>query len=195
MKFKRTFGLILFLILACGYLVTASDTGKRSRANQVEAPEPQSPKSHLRMLQKASIPTAEQVAMLDAGKGPSLNYSIEPTPIRGKVKPRTADQEKLFQQATAIMLRFRPVPDNRAVYFDRLFAERRISLERTGWSAFVDDVTVTSAGWRIKLKVWPKIPGVVLGNAFFEEYVWNHDDLVFVKGYQDPSFRGLSIHW
>ncbi|WP_244884920.1 hypothetical protein [Singulisphaera acidiphila] len=142
------------------------------------------------------IPTPEQVAQFQGtNNDPARLYTIEPAPIRAEVKARSPEENKLFEQATAIMLRERPVPPDRVQFF-KWVDEGDFRFKIKGWDAFVYTVTPIPGGWGIRLKVWPQLTTEAqVANGYFEEYTWTDGVLSFVKGYGDPRTPGKMVHW
>lgn len=172
-------------LLACGYLA-ASALSKGPLAAQ--AP--------VRMPRENFIPTPEQVAQFQGDNNdPARLYTIKPAPIGAEVKERTPQEDKLFGQVTAIMLRERPVPPDRVQFF-KWVDEGGFHFKTCGWSAWVYNVTPIPGGWGITLKVWPKVTGdALIANSYYEEYVWADGVLAYVKGYGNPKTPGKMVHW
>ncbi|WP_020467318.1 hypothetical protein [Singulisphaera acidiphila] len=171
------------MLLACSYLAVSAPSKKRS---------PQGP---TRPSRKAMIPTPEMLEKLDGGDDPARRYTIIPIPIRGAVKARTPQEEELFKQATAIMLRERPVPPDRLQFF-KWIDEGDYRFKLCGWSAFVDEVVPAAGGWGIRLSVWPQVTTEAkVINNYYEEYAWADGVLKFVKGYGNPRISGICVVW
>lgn len=123
-------------------------------------------------------------------KDPSTVYTVEPMPVRGNVKARTQQQERLLEQAADIVGRLRPVPEARRQFFswmDR--ADSPVSFG--GWGVFVEKAAPSPEGWLITLQVTPFAtrPGggpAMVDNCFIEQYLWSDGTLKYVNGFAHP---------
>lgn len=132
------------------------------------------------------IPPAWRLA-----RDPSKVYTVEPMPVRGEVKPRTQQEERLLEQATEIVARLRPVPEARLQFFSWI-DQADSPLTVTGWGVFVQQVTPTPEGWLITLQVTPsttrKDGGKAnVGNCFIEQYLWSDGTLRYMNGFAHPK--------
>lgn len=180
----------LGMLLTCGYLVASAPSKSTIKKRKL------TPQVPVLMPREALIPTPEQVAKFQGDNNdPARLYTIEPAPIRAEVKARTPQEDKLFEQATAIMLRERPVPPDRVQFFKSV-DEGDFRFKICGWSAFVYNVTPIPGGWGIRLKVWPKVTAdAQIANSYYEEYTWADGVLTYVKGYGNPKTSGKMVHW
>ncbi|AGA28432.1 hypothetical protein [Singulisphaera acidiphila] len=168
-------------LLASGYWV-ASAASKRRTASRARG----------WVAESTLIPDPERLAEFQGLNHPARLYTVEPEPVRGKVKARTPEEDQRFREAATIVARARPLPPDRLQYFS--WVDREDSpLRIQGWSAFVHQVSPLPGGWAITLKVWPKATrkggvGVLVYSTYFEEYTWTQADgvLDYVKGVGDP---------
>lgn len=166
-------------VLASGYIVASAPIKRSARSGRGAAARTQT----VRYNPSSLIPTPEAVARLS----PSHPFKIEPMPVRGEIRPRTAQQDKLIEQAVAIVSRELPVPPERGQFFSWVNGED-VPFTISGWHAFVHDVSPIPGGWVISLTVRPKVTGrFQVGTAYVEEYSWVNGVLGFVRGYPHPK--------
>jgi hypothetical protein len=136
-------------------------------------------------IDRTAIPPAWKLA-----KDPSMVYKVEPIPVRGNVKPRTEQEDRLLKEAAEVVARRLPVPEERVQFFSWMDKpDSRVKFG--GWWAHVLQVTPTPEGWRITLRagVFANLDGggpAAVHNWFIEEYLWSNSTLTFLKGDADP---------
>lgn len=178
------------ILLTCGYLVAGTPSKKPAKKRKP------APKAELHLPRESFIPTPEQLALLDGNSNdPARLYTIKPAPVGGDIKARTPEQERLFDLATAIMRRERPVPPDRVQFF-KWVDEDNFHFKIKGWSTFVYHVTPIAGGLGITLKVWPKVTSdAIIANSYYEEYAWVNGIITYSKGYGNPKTPGKMVHW
>lgn len=185
----------LGLLLASSYLV-ASGPVKKDKARVGGIRVSTSKKPGPKFMNAAEFMPRPRVLEAKAGiNDPVRSYTIEPHPKRGHYKSRTEQEDRLFEQAAALLLRHLPVPPERQQFYSWI-GEENYPFQVYGWSAFVETVTPIPGGSAIRLKVWPKITTKAqVVSAYFEEYTSVNGVLSFSKGYGDPSTPGINILW
>lgn len=119
-------------------------------------------------------------------------YTVEPVAVRGKIQPRTPEQERRFRDASAILSRLKPVPAER-IQFYSWFNREDCPVQFAGWGCLVHDVTPTPEGWLITLWVNPfafRAGSMATVHGFYvEEYLWSENGgLRFMRGYPHPDY-------
>lgn len=139
------------------------------------------------------VPDPVRLAELSGLNDPANRYTVVPVPKRGDSRPRTAEEDKLFQDAATVMANARPVPAERIEFFR--WVERDEPMQIYGWSAFVVDVAPIPGGWAVTMRVWPKVTtldggGIQVFNFHVEEYALIDGVPNFVRGGGDRRFQG-----
>jgi hypothetical protein len=151
--------------------------------------------------EKPTVATAKQMRewspipppALLAPPDPFTVYTVAPIPVRGVIPPRTHQQDRDLETASAIISRERPIPAERARFFDWMNANDS-SVTFAGWGIFVEKaipVTPVRGGWLITIRSHAfatlKSGGPAsVNNVFTEEYLWADGKLRFLRGYAEP---------
>jgi hypothetical protein len=181
-KLKLLTAVIVTAVLASGYIVSSAPIkGKKiARNGRGIATRP----VKFRFDPSPSIPPPEAVALLSPPMNP---FKVEPMPVRGDIQPRTAQQDRLIEEAVAIVSRLLPVPPQREQFFSWVNGED-VPFKFWGWHAFVHDVSPIAGGWVISLTVRPNVTNrYLIGTAYVEEYSWVNGVLSFQRGYLHPK--------
>lgn len=122
---------------------------------------------------------------------PATVYEVSPIPIRGRVEPRTPEQDRAVQAASTILSKLRPIPQDRIRFFAWM-NEANSPVAFAGWNVFIQQSVATPKGRLITARVSAmaraKRDGSPIGvnNNFIEEYLWYNGKLLYVKGYCCP---------
>src|SRR5689334_23272655 len=97
-KLTLLIAVIVTAVLASGYVVSSAPVKGKKRARN--GPGIATRPVKYRFDPSPTIPSPEAVARLSPPMNP---FKIEPMPVRGDIQPRTAQQDRLIEEAVAIV--------------------------------------------------------------------------------------------
>ena len=185
-----------FLLASIGILVISTSAYRVVKAGGPSRNAKANPKqsSNKAVMPFSPIPRPELLAPPD----PATVYTVEPIPVRGIVKPRSAQEERDVVAASAIIAKLKPIPNDRIQFFGWM-NEPDSPAVFLGWSVFVQQSVPTSEGQLITLRVSTQsmrkdnIMMHVMNN-FLEEYLWTGGRLQYLRGYTCPIIGAKPVY-